>query len=150
MDDGVRQGCANLPKRTAHKEVAVIGEELWQEVHRLFAARPSGGAFQALDPRPGETETPGIMPGAQIEDGRSTSLVREGELIALPGFPRRPNCHKDRHSVPVGFRRFRRQLVVSGEPRITLREKDDDRPLGNARRCFRMCPEVLKELRRIF
>ncbi len=36
MDDGVRQGCANLPGEPAHREVAMIGEEQWKEVHRLF------------------------------------------------------------------------------------------------------------------
>jgi len=102
-----------------------------------------------LFPRLGETETPGVMPGAQTEGGGSASLVREGELIALPGLPRRPNGHKDRHGVPVGFSRFRRQLVVSGEPRIMLREEDDDRPLGNALPRFRVCREVAKELCRI-
>jgi hypothetical protein len=38
---------------------------------------------------------------------------------------------------------------VSGEPRITLREEDDDRPLRNALPRFRVCREVAKELCRI-
>ena len=32
----LRQGCASLPGETAHREVAMLGEEQWEEVHRLF------------------------------------------------------------------------------------------------------------------
>ena len=36
MGEELRQGCASLPGETAHREVAMLGEEQWEEVHRLF------------------------------------------------------------------------------------------------------------------
>jgi len=37
MEAELRQGCASLPGEPAQREVAMIGKEQWEEVHRLFA-----------------------------------------------------------------------------------------------------------------
>jgi hypothetical protein len=49
MGDGVRHGCIRRSEDTARREVAMRGEELWQEGHRLLMLEKSSNAAIARE-----------------------------------------------------------------------------------------------------